>query len=263
MAHYGRQILRGLQSLHEKGYIHGDLKPSNILLTKEGNVRLADLGSARAFLISTEIDAIPVNAGSPWHCATTDYAPPEVLRGTTNEGASGAGITVDTIVGMIAVDLWALGCLLLQAWHGQSPFHAASDALALDRIAEYAELSAPGGRREWFVAAASSVSPPRVMDTPPEVWLDVILDFLHPCPTQRFGKIDMEHLTSAIGIEPDGSACVAALHQSLSKYTVWASLPDETYPTLPTVYEPDWWTRQRRQASLRDGSIEGWTAYLD
>jgi serine/threonine protein kinase len=268
VAHYGRQILSGLQALHEQGYIHGDLKPSNILLTQQGVVCLADLGSARAFMGSTtNVDEDPANTPeSPWHCTTTDYASPEVLRGTTRVGVSlgGAAAAVDAMVRMIAVDLWALGCLLWHAWYGQSPFHAASDALALDRIYEYAELATLEERRAWLVAAAAAVSPPPLgMDPAPEVWLDVILEFIHPCPEQRLGTIDKEHLISAVGVDPGGSACIASLHEGLSKHAVWASLSDETSPTLPSDYAPDWWMRQRRERSLRDGAIEGWTAYLD
>jgi hypothetical protein len=189
-----------------------------------------------------------------------------VLRGTTRVGVSlgGAAAAVDAMVRMIAVDLWALGCLLWHAWYGQSPFHAASDALALDRIYEYAELATLEERRAWLVAAAAAVSPPPLgMDPAPEVWLDVILEFIHPCPEQRLGTIDKEHLISAVGVDPGGSACIASLHEGLSKHAVWASLSDETSPTLPSDYAPDWWMRQRRERSLRDGAIEGWTAYLD
>ena len=41
-------VVKGLYSMHEKGLIHYDLKSSNILLTKEGNAKIADFGLGRS-----------------------------------------------------------------------------------------------------------------------------------------------------------------------------------------------------------------------
>ncbi len=41
------QVLAGLQFSHDKGVVHRDIKPGNVMLTKDGHVKLADFGIAR------------------------------------------------------------------------------------------------------------------------------------------------------------------------------------------------------------------------
>ncbi len=63
------KCLRGLGALHEKGIVHGDIKPSNIMLDCNGSIRLIDIGSACS------------NGSPPRHRVWTPrYAPPEFLE---------------------------------------------------------------------------------------------------------------------------------------------------------------------------------------
>ncbi|MCK4670425.1 MAG: serine/threonine protein kinase [Nanoarchaeota archaeon] len=55
--HIIREILRALHYAHQEGYMHCDVKPSNILLNSEGKIKLSDFGLAK--LIENEIDALP------------------------------------------------------------------------------------------------------------------------------------------------------------------------------------------------------------
>lgn len=64
-----RQVLRGVEALHDNGYIHGDVKPSNIMCDKLGYVRLVDYG--RATLVNEPITFL---LGSPIYMA------PEIHR---------------------------------------------------------------------------------------------------------------------------------------------------------------------------------------
>jgi serine/threonine-protein kinase len=91
-----RDSLAALEALHRAGIVHGDLKPSNILLKRTGNAKVIDLGSA-------------VENGSPaparmWSPA---YAAPEVLEGSPGTPQS---------------DLASLGYVLVEMLAGVFPF---------------------------------------------------------------------------------------------------------------------------------------------
>ena len=65
-----RDCLAALASLHREEIVHGDIKPSNIMLKRTGNAKIVDIGSA------FELDAPP-----PVRTCTPAYAAPEVLEG--------------------------------------------------------------------------------------------------------------------------------------------------------------------------------------
>jgi len=85
------QICEGLEHLHSSGWVHGDLKPSNILLMPDGSVRLADFG------LATRLDGTH-GYGPPF--GSIDYLPPE--RWNDQLGMRGVRIRHST-------DVWALG----------------------------------------------------------------------------------------------------------------------------------------------------------
>jgi serine/threonine protein kinase len=43
-----RQLLEGARAMHELGFLHGDLKPDNVLVTGSGDVKICDFGLSRA-----------------------------------------------------------------------------------------------------------------------------------------------------------------------------------------------------------------------
>jgi transcriptional regulator with GAF, ATPase, and Fis domain/tetratricopeptide (TPR) repeat protein len=101
------QLALGLEALHAAGIIHGDLKPSNLLVLPGSDpsglpsgVRLLDFGLAR---IAKE--------GAQHHSGTPGYAAPEVVRGGAPDNAS---------------DLYGLGATLYQLASGRKPFDAPS-----------------------------------------------------------------------------------------------------------------------------------------
>jgi serine/threonine-protein kinase len=91
-----RECLVGLAALHREGIVHGDLKPSNIMLKRTGNAKVIDIGSA--------MDPKKATARRLW---SPLYAAPEVLAGAENSPRS---------------DLASLGYILIEMLAGQCPF---------------------------------------------------------------------------------------------------------------------------------------------
>lgn len=102
-------VASGLEALHAAGYLHRDVKPSNIGFTASRAAKLFDVGLACL-----------ADAGDQAAGGTVPYASPEVLHGA----APGA-----------ADDVWALGVVLYEMVTGRHPFAAGGDSLqAIDRI---------------------------------------------------------------------------------------------------------------------------------
>ncbi|MER5770897.1 serine/threonine-protein kinase, partial [Streptomyces sp. NPDC001985] len=100
----GAQIAAGLAEAHAEGVIHRDLKPGNVMLTRQGTVKVLDFGLGR-FLDDTANDPIST---SRFPQGTYHYMAPEQFR-----------------VGEVtaAVDLYALGCVLYEMLSGDPPFY--------------------------------------------------------------------------------------------------------------------------------------------
>jgi serine/threonine protein kinase len=118
----GACLADGLHYAHQRGLVHLDLKPSNILLAGDGQPMLLDFHLARA----------PIPAGSPapeWLGGTPGYMPPEL-------GAALAAVH-DGRAGPVAVDgradLYGLGLVLYEALGGKLPAAPQTAARALVR----------------------------------------------------------------------------------------------------------------------------------
>jgi serine/threonine protein kinase len=72
--HYIRQAATGLQAAHEAGLIHRDVKPANIMLERNGTIRVLDLGLAR---FRTDIDMLTLKYDEKNVLGTADYVAPE------------------------------------------------------------------------------------------------------------------------------------------------------------------------------------------
>jgi len=87
------QVLRGLQYLHARYIVHRDLKVSNLLMTDQGCVKIADFGLAR-------VVAQPRVGNLTPRVVTLWYRAPEVLLGSKNQTT--------------AIDMWSTGCILAE-----------------------------------------------------------------------------------------------------------------------------------------------------
>ncbi|WP_203909956.1 protein kinase domain-containing protein [Rhizocola hellebori] len=119
------QICEGLDHLHRKGWVHGDLKPANVLVMADGSVRLADFGLA-AKIEGTHGFMPPL--------VSSDYVPPE--RWTERLGARGLPVRT-------SADIWALGVIAYELVTGRYPFPGAGVRTRAIAAAQYTAGSEP------------------------------------------------------------------------------------------------------------------------
>ncbi len=103
-----RQAALGLQHAHEKGLVHRDIKPHNLMRTADGLVKVMDLGLARTALAARETAASQHLTGTGTLMGTADYLAPEQIRDARS---------VD-----IRADIYSLGCSLYHLLTGEPPF---------------------------------------------------------------------------------------------------------------------------------------------
>ena len=155
-----REICEGLVHMHAAGWVHGDLKPSNVLLMADGSVRLADFGLAR------ELDG--THAYAP-RLGSSDYLPPEWW----SERVSAQGIAIRP-----TADVWALGVTIHRLLTGGLLPFAGATARARGAAAQ---------------AYASGHAELRLADELPARWHPIVADCLAPDHASR-----VEHTAASL-----------------------------------------------------------------
>uniref|UniRef100_A0A6I8NIP6 Cyclin dependent kinase 9 n=1 Tax=Ornithorhynchus anatinus TaxID=9258 RepID=A0A6I8NIP6_ORNAN len=93
-----QMLLNGLYYIHRNKILHRDMKAANVLITRDGVLKLADFGLARAFSLAKN--------SQPNHytnrVVTLWYRPPELLLGERDYGPP--------------IDLWGGGCIMAEMW---------------------------------------------------------------------------------------------------------------------------------------------------
>ncbi|KAH9597534.1 Protein kinase domain [Trypanosoma melophagium] len=107
-----RSLLKGVRFCHERNVLHRDLKPPNLLISRDKELKLADFGLGRAF-------GIPVKKFTH-EVVTLWYRSPDVLLGSTQYGTP--------------VDIWSVGCIFAEMAIGTPLFAGKNDADQLLRI---------------------------------------------------------------------------------------------------------------------------------
>ncbi|HZK86750.1 MAG TPA: protein kinase, partial [Syntrophomonas sp.] len=144
-------ICDGVHHAHEKGIIHRDIKPHNILITEHGMVKVADFGVARA--ISNATITYGNNIVGSVHYISPEQAKGEPVNRTT--------------------DIYSIGCVLYEMLTGRPPFNAESAiTVALKHIHD-------------------EVPSPRKLNSNIPIALEgIILKAMQKSPSQRFSTAE-------------------------------------------------------------------------
>lgn len=120
-----RQVAGALQHAYERNIVHRDIKPSNLMIRKDGHVKLADMGLARAIdeTAETGITRDGMTVG------TVDYMAPEQAR--------------DSKLADIRSDIYSLGCTWYYMLTGSPPF---PDGSVTSKLQAHATLPLPDPR---------------------------------------------------------------------------------------------------------------------
>jgi len=109
---WSKQLLSGVHYMHKNKVIHRDLKASNILINKKGELKIADWGLARSW--NSDMKRLTNRVITLW------YRPPELLLGCSDYNTK--------------IDMWSVGCILAEMFRRSGFLRGRDEASQLDMI---------------------------------------------------------------------------------------------------------------------------------
>jgi serine/threonine protein kinase len=170
------QILLGTAYCHSEGILHRDIKSNNLLLTKNGTVKIADFGLARPF-------HLPVRPYTK-EVITLWYRCPEILLGAEEY--------------YTAADMWSVGCVMWELSNKRSPFCGDSQ---IGQIMEIFSMLGTPNEDTWPGVTSMKYFKPTIPDFKgkdlvalcPRIGkegFDLLFKLLEPCPIYRLEAIE-------------------------------------------------------------------------
>jgi serine/threonine protein kinase len=131
---YTLQVLEGLHYLHDQGVIHRDIKGANILVSTNGQVKLADFGVATKLESGLDSGAGTV-VGTPYRMAPEPERLPSVRERPPSRGRYWMAPEIIQLSGFSAAsDVWSVGCTVIELISAKPPFFDLPPMSALFRI---------------------------------------------------------------------------------------------------------------------------------
>jgi serine/threonine-protein kinase len=203
-------VARAMTVTHAAGFVHRDLKPDNIFLTKDGEeliVKVLDFGITKPPASeNAQLTAFGARIGT-WH-----YMSPE----------QASGLAVDS-----RSDLWSLGVVAFECLVGALPFHASSPAkihevILREPIARPSDLArVPAGFDAWFARAVCRDRQSRFQSA---TELAASLRSVLTAPTEWIGQDTAESI-SLDDTEPRPSRPPSAMHERREEVRIPSSIP--------------------------------------
>ena len=106
-----KNVLSGIMALHDKGYVHRDIDPSNIMITSDRKVKIIDFGIAKQISTLNTQDQMLTTAGR--FMGKAAYAAPELVLGDVSHQNE-------------TTDIYAIGIMFFQLLTGNLPFEGAT-----------------------------------------------------------------------------------------------------------------------------------------
>ncbi|WP_251073119.1 serine/threonine-protein kinase [Streptomyces sp. ISL-43] len=212
------QVCEGLDQLHRAGWVHGDLKPGNVLLMPDGTARLGD------FNMAAELEG--THAYSPAF-ATPDYTPPDLLWSEVGE----RGMKIRP-----TADIWAFGVLAHVVLTGSLPLPGGTSAARRDAALRYAR-----GEEEL-----------RLSPELPEPWRDIVRDCLARRHEERAG-----HTAASLLCRARAAATGQAVGPTYAPPVPRDPVPRDPVPRSPVPRSPDVrlpGSRRRRRLLIAAGA---------
>nr|CDS23801.1 cyclin dependent kinase 1 [Echinococcus granulosus] len=208
------QLLQAVNFCHERNFIHRDVKPENILITKTRQLKLCDFGFART--LTGPDDKYTDYVATRW------YRAPELLVGDTQYGPP--------------VDIWAIGCVVAEMLTGSPLWPGRSDLDQLFQIINTLGDILPR-HREIFASNAffkgHQLPEPKIMES-----LEKKFASLQP-PLEAF---ELDFLRACFQLDPAGRATTECLLKHkflegaglLTSASIASSLPATTVSVTPS-----------------------------
>ncbi|EJD52544.1 kinase-like protein [Auricularia subglabra TFB-10046 SS5] len=119
--YYTAQIVDAVTWMHDRGVIHRDVKPENILLDSDWRIKLTDFGSAKVLRRGQDGAFVEDRETTRSFVGSPQYVSPELLLDQYKYACKSS-------------DLYAIGCILFQLLTGQFLFHALTEFLTFQKI---------------------------------------------------------------------------------------------------------------------------------